>query len=109
MSAKAMYDVKEMLCAELDQYARKGGVARTDLEPIERITTSIKNLMKITEMEESGSSYGDWRANGSYGMAPYDARYSGRRSRDNGMMRNDYSSDYDADNMASRMRREINY
>ena len=108
MSAKAMYDVKEMLCAEFDQYARKGGISRTDLEPIEQLTTSIKNIMKITEMEENGSSYGDWRANGSYGVMPYDMRYSGRKtSRDNGMM---YSGDnYDMDNMASRMRRESNY
>ena len=108
-----MYDLKEMLCTELDQYARKGGIAKADLEPIEKLTNSIKNITKITEMDEGGYSYGNgnWTANGSYGQMPYDPRYAGRRySHENNMNRSDYSGDnYDMDNMASRMRRESNY
>lgn len=107
MSAKSMYDLKEMLCKELDSLTNKGTVTRSDLEPIEHLTTSIKNLMKINEMEEEGYSYGEgnWNANGSYSRMPYDGRYSGRRG--GNYSRENYSND--AYDMENRMRREMNY
>lgn len=114
MSTKAMYDLKENLCSDLDQYAKKGSLTRTDLDTVHMITDTIKNIEKITMMEESGNSYGEgnWNANGLYsnGMMPFEGRYSERRSnRDNGYvdsrMRGDYSNNgYD---MESRMRREM--
>lgn len=68
MSAKSMHEAKEMLCKELEDLTRKGSISRSDLEPIEQLTTSIKNLMKINEMEEGGYSYGmgEWNAKGGY-------------------------------------------
>lgn len=117
MSVKTMHDLKEMLCTELDQYTRKGGISRTDLEPIESITTSIKNLCKITEMEENGYSYGSgmWRANGSYSNGMPDVNYSGRRGSrdayDREMSGRRYSGDDmdDTSYMQGRMHREMNY
>lgn len=117
MSAKAMYDLRETLCADLDQYAKKGNLTRTELDTVHMMTDTIKNLDKITAMEEQGNSYGEgnWNANGSYsnGMM-YDGRTSGRRGGHDGgnysgtrYMRDGYSNDgYDIEN---RMRREMNY
>lgn len=118
MNTKAMYDAKEMLCKEFEDLTRKGNISRNDLQPIEQLTNSIKNIMKICEMEEEGYSYGEgnWNANGSYsnGMMPMsygrgsygDERMSGRRSGNN-YSGNNYSND--AYDMESRMRREMNY
>lgn len=125
MSSKAMYDIKEMLCSDLDQYARKGSLTKNDLDTVHMITDTIKNLDKISMMEEEGYSYGEgnWNANGSYsnGMPMSDGRYSGRRrnnySGENGesnpgrrYMRNNYSNDSnDMEYMENRMRREMAY
>lgn len=121
MSSKAMYDLKEMLCTDLDQYARKGSLTRNDLDTVNVITETIKNISKITMMEEEGSSYGvgNWNANGSYsnGRMPMPSDgYSGRRYIDGGMnydngnsgrryQRSNYSND--SEDMESRMRREM--
>ena len=123
MSAKAMYDLRETLCTNLDQYARKDNLTRNDLDTVHMITDTIKNLDKITMMEEEGYSYGNgnWNATGSYSngrMPMQDDRYSGRRYRDNGnsyengnsgrrYMRNNYSND--SEDMENRMRREMMY
>lgn len=106
MSAKAMFDLRETLCTNLDQYARKENLTRNDLDTVNMLTNTIKNIDKISAMEEDGNSYGmgRWDANGSYsnGMMP-NMRTSGRRgSRDNGM----YSG---TDPYEERMRREMNY
>ena len=117
MSTKAMYDLRESLCADLDQYARKGSLTKNDLETVNLVTDTIKNLDKINMMEETGSSYGEgeWNANGSYsnGMG-MGGRYSGRRgnSRDggngySGRNRMNHNGDDDMDYMESRMRREM--
>ena len=83
------------------------------------ITDTIKNLDKITTMEEEGYSYGmgDWNANGSYSngrMPMTDGMYSGRRgrsSRDGGYQNRtnrNYSNDADdMEYMENRMRREM--
>lgn len=124
MSAKSMYDLRESLCTDLDQYAKKGSLTRNDLDTVHMITDTIKNLDKITMMEEEGSSYGmgNWNANGSYSNGrmymPDEMMNSGRRYRNmNGeyentnsgrrYMRNNYSND--GEDMESRMRREMNY
>lgn len=124
MSTKSMYDLKEMLCTDLDQYARKGSLTRNDLDTVHMITDTIKNLDKISMMEEEGYSYGDgnWSANGSYsnGRMPMSENMnSGRRggnrrdmdgeSTNSGRryMRNNYSND--SEDMESRMRREMYY
>lgn len=118
MSTKAMYDIKETLCADLDQYARKGSLTKNDLDTVHMITDTIKNLDKISMMEEEGSSYGDgmWNANGSYsnGRMPMSTMNSGRNyNYENGnsgrrYMRNNYSNDSEPmENMENRMRREM--
>lgn len=124
MSTKAMYDLKEMLCQDLEQYSKKGSLTRNDLDTVHMITDTIKNVDKITMMEEEGYSYGggNWNANGSYCSGSMsDGRYSGRRRNnyvgENGntnsgrrYMRNNYSNDSDdMEYMENRMRREMGY
>lgn len=63
MSKKAMYDLRDMLCKELDELARKGELGAGDLEIAHKLTATIKNIDKIDMMESDGySSGGDWEA-----------------------------------------------
>lgn len=111
MSTKAMYDLKETLCTDLDQYAKKGTLSKADLDIVHVITDTVKNIDKITAMDEEGYSYGEWNA---YGTYP-DMRNSGRRySRGNAdysnrhYSGNNYSNDSnDMDRVENRMRREM--
>ena len=75
-----MYELKDKLCKELDEIARKGELGAGDLEIVHKLTDTIKNLDKITLLEEDGgySQAGDWDdGRGSYGRGS-----SYRRKRD---------------------------
>ena len=89
MSKKAMYDLRDMLCEELDELARKGDLGAGDLEIAHKLTDTIKNIDKIEMMEDDGYSRdgdylrdgdysrgGDWRADmrGTYGRGSSYAR-----------------------------------
>ena len=56
MSKKAMYDLRNMLCDELDALARKGELGAGDLEIAHKITDTIKNIDKIEMLEDDGYS-----------------------------------------------------
>ena len=64
---KALYDLKEMLSAELEEIARKPEMSAGDLETVHKLTDTIKNIDKICALEEDGgySEAGDWE--GDYG------------------------------------------
>ena len=83
MSKKAMYDLRNMLCEELDELARKGELGAGDLEIAHKLTATIKNIDKIEMMEDDGYSRdgdysrgGDWQADmrGTYGRGSSYAR-----------------------------------
>lgn len=86
MSERAMHELRETLCMELDEIAGKGELSMGDLDTVHKLTDTIKNLDKIEMLKESGSSYGDdsyggdWRASGTYDRG---GRSRGRYS-DNG-------------------------
>lgn len=61
---KDWHELKEMLCRELEEYARKGKMSAGDLETIHKLTDTIKNIDKIEMLEEDG---GYSRANGMMG------------------------------------------
>lgn len=70
MSMKAMYDLREMLCKELDEIARKGELGAGDLDIAHKLVGTIKNIDKIEMLEDDGySNGGDWEADmrGTYG------------------------------------------
>ena len=74
-----MYELKDKLCKELDEIARKGELGAGDLEIIHKLTDTIKNLGKIEMLEDDGySQAGDWEADmrGTYGRG---SSYRGRK------------------------------
>ena len=63
-----MHELKEKLCNELDEIARKPEMGAGDLEIIHKLTDTIKNIDKIEIMQEDGgySQAGDWEVEGRY-------------------------------------------
>ena len=66
MNHDALYDLKEMLCKQLNDYGKKGEMTAAVLERVDMLAHAVKNLDKIIDhMEESeysgnmdGRSYG---------------------------------------------------
>ena len=53
--------IKKMLCKELDEYAMKTKITGSDLEMIWKLTDTVKNLDKISMLEESEDGYSEAR------------------------------------------------
>ena len=47
MGMKSMYDLRDMLCKELDEISRKGELGAGDLDIVHKLASTIKNLDKI--------------------------------------------------------------
>ena len=110
-----MHDLKDLLCAELEDYAEKGKksgkMSMGDLDSIHKLTDTVKNILKIDLLESEegysedghymgegriyGTSYDDgMRRGGGYSYARGRGRYAkrdsmGRYSRDDGYVRRD--------------------
>ena len=110
-----MEDLKDLLCAELEDYADKGKksgkMSMGDLDSIHKLTDTVKNILKIDLLESEegysedghymgegriyGTSYDDgMRRGGGYSYARGRGRYAkrdsmGRYSRNDGYMRRD--------------------
>lgn len=70
--SKNLYDLREMLCEELDEYNRdaKNGLNERALDTVHKLTDTIKNIDKIMMLEDGDySRAGEWEADmrGSYG------------------------------------------
>ena len=91
---KALYDLKDKLCAELDEIAAKPNMSTGELETVHKLTDTIKNIDKIMKLEdESGySRAGGWETRGTYGY-PYDERGSSYMRRGEHYVRGHYSRD----------------
>ena len=62
-----MHELKEKLCDELEEIARKGDLSAGDLETVSKLAATIKDLGKIEMMDGDGYSQdGDWMARGTY-------------------------------------------
>ena len=110
-----MNDLKDLLCAELEDYAEKGKksgkMSMGDLDSIHKLTDTVKNILKIDMLEgetgysEDGAYMGEGRIYGTtyddgmrrgvgYSYARGRGRYAkrdsmGRYSRDDGYVRRD--------------------
>ena len=84
-----MHELKEKLCDELEEIARKGELGAGDLEIVHKLTDTIKNLDKIEMLEEDDgySRDGDWEMEG---RGRYNRGSSYARRRDS---RGRYTSD----------------
>lgn len=47
-----IYELKEMLCKELEEYGRKGEMSAGTLDIVDKLAHAVKNLGKIIEMDE---------------------------------------------------------
>ena len=79
-----METLKDLLCAELEDYAEKGRKANKmsagDLEAIHKLTDTVKNILKIDMLEEESGYSEDGRYIGEgriYGTS-YESGYSER-------------------------------
>ena len=81
--------IKKMLCKELDEYAMKQKLTGGDLDMIWKLTDTVKNLDKISMLEES-EGYSEARGGRGRGRSSYamggssyddDMMYSERRGR----------------------------
>ena len=112
-----MHDLKDLLCAELEDYAengkKSGKMSMGDLDSIHKLTDTVKNILKIDMLEEEsgysedgaymgegriyGTSYDDGMRRGAgYSYARGRGRYAkrdsmGRYSRDWRGMSDGYS------------------
>ena len=90
-----LHDLKEKLCEELEDYARKQDMGAGDLEVIHKLTDTIKNIDKICMLEgedgysqssgyDGGSSYANRGRHYVRGHYSRDGGNRGGYSRDDG-------------------------
>ena len=105
MGMKALEELREKLCDELEEVAHGSDMKPGDLELAHKLTDTIKNIDKICIMDETGgySQAGDWEARGRFGDQyardgyneggnSYRRDRMGRYSRDDGMSYRDGNS-----------------
>lgn len=75
-----VYELKEMLCKELEEYGSKGELSAGTLDIVDKLAHTVKNLDKIIESYEDEGSY--------YGGESYDdgGMYMNRGGRSNRSM-----------------------
>ncbi len=82
-----LYELKEMLCKELEDYGRKGDLTAGSLEVIDKLAHALKNIDKVIEAkemeEEEYSMEGGNMGNmgGSYARGGSEGGQGGGRSR----------------------------
>lgn len=79
-----MYKLREMLCEELEGYAKRGNLSSGDLETVHKLTDTIKNIDKIELLADNGSEYSHARR-----RRDSMGRYSGTAERYDGGWRTD--------------------
>ena len=94
--SKNLYDLREMLCEELDEYNRdaKNGLNERALDTVHKLTDTIKNIDKIMMLEDCDySRTGEWEADmrGSYGRTENYNRGNSYANRGRHYVRGHYS------------------
>ena len=80
-----MHDLKDLLCAELKDYAEKGQrsgeLSKADVEVIDTVLNSVKNIYKIDKYKEETEGYsedGHYMGEGRIYGTSYESGYSER-------------------------------
>ena len=102
-----LYNLKEMLCRELSDYGKDGGLSLSSLDTIDKLAHAAKNVAKLIDEKDDGYS----RRDGSYRDGGYsrdgyyyDDGVSHRRGRD----RMGRFTSRDGSEMARRLREMMN-
>ena len=85
-----LYELKETLCKNLEEYGKKNDLKAGDLDVIDKLAHSIKNLDKVIEKYEE-EEYSGARGRGSNARRDSRGRYSNEYSNAMGMSRDGYS------------------
>lgn len=91
-----MHKIKKMLCKELEEYGEKKSLSSADVEMIHKLTDTVKNLDKISLLEQGDDGYSE-----TYpyymGGSSYAGRGRGRNARRDriGRYSSDMASSYD--------------
>ena len=115
---QALYDLKDMLCKELEEYSN-GDLSAGKLDIIDKLAHAVKSLETIIAMNESseGTSgryynelgryesgrYSNARGRGRYAKRDSMGRYASRGSYNNGSYNGTYNGSYD-DGMVDELR-----
>lgn len=94
-----LYELKEMLMKELEEYGSKGELTAGSLEIVDKLTHTIKNLCKIIEESEENEGYSS-RYYPMYG--PYNEGRGYRRG--SYTQRRDSMGRYSRDGLADKLR-----
>lgn len=94
-----MHKIKKMLCKELEEYGDKKSLSSADVEMIHKLTDTVKNLDKISLLEQGDDGYSEtypyYMGGSSYagrGRGRYAKRdRMGRYSSEDGSSYDDYS------------------
>lgn len=99
-----IYELKERLLKELEEYGRKGDLSTGSLDVVDKLAHTVKNLCKILEEDEGYSngmrSYADGRMYND--GRSYARSRSARRDSMGRYSRNGYS--YDSEGMVDQLR-----
>lgn len=97
--SKKLEHLRETLCGELDKVARKEEISISDLDVIDKLTHSIKNLDKVMLGNEMIDEYGYDFPNYSGARRGRDGDSDGRYNESNkrGRSRDSYESSYNRD------------
>lgn len=111
-----LYELKEMLCKELEEIGGKGELTAGSLETVDTLAHALKNIDKIIENKENdgyssryydgGVSYARGRGSNARrdSMGRYSSRYDGYSRNRDGYSRNDGGYSMDGGEMAQKLR-----
>lgn len=97
-----LYELKEMLCKELEEMGGKGELTGGSLSTIDTLAHALKNVNKIIEAKEEEDGYSGRYYDGSYNRSYARGRTNARRDSMGRYSRDGYSRA--AGDMADRMR-----
>jgi len=100
-----MYELKEMLCDELQKITKKGELSAGSLDAVDKLTHSIKSIETIMAMD-GYSNDGEYMMNegGSYARR---RDSMGRYSRDNSYARGDRRGGYSRDDEMEELKADL--
>lgn len=112
--SKNLYDLREMLCEELDEYNRnaKNGLNERVLDTVHKLTDTIKNIDKIMMLEDGDySRTGEFEADmrGSYGRTENYSRGNSYANRGRHYVRGHYSRGDGRERMISDIENMMQY
>lgn len=112
---RGLHEIKEMLCKELGEYARKGELSAGSLDALHKLTDTIKNIDKIEMLEGGGysrnGSYDSYGEEDSYrrGYSRDDSYRRGGSYDDGDSYRRGYSHDGGKEQMVRKMEEMLRY